>query len=236
MIISHKHKFIFFKTEKTAGTSLEIALSGICGPTDVITPISKIDEQYRQELGFRGPQNYLEPKKSSFFKKLFKGTDSNLKPLFYNHISAAEVKPRLSTEQWNSYHKFAFERNPYDKIISWFYWTKADEQYGSLQKFIESGEAALLKGWNVYTQNNKLIVDKVYKYEELTTALTDLSQELNLASELKLPAKKTKSHTRKNHRHYSQVLTGQQRQWVEKEFAPVLKKFNYVFEDKTLSQ
>ena len=38
MIISHKHKFIFLKTRKTAGTSVQIALSGICDQDlDIIT-------------------------------------------------------------------------------------------------------------------------------------------------------------------------------------------------------
>src|SRR5256885_6419869 len=37
MIISHKHKFIFIKTVKTAGTSLEIFLSQHCGPDDVLS-------------------------------------------------------------------------------------------------------------------------------------------------------------------------------------------------------
>ncbi|MEL6382956.1 MAG: chondroitin 4-O-sulfotransferase, partial [Cyanobacteria bacterium J06626_18] len=32
MIISHEYKFIFLKTRKTAGTSIEIALSKFCGP------------------------------------------------------------------------------------------------------------------------------------------------------------------------------------------------------------
>ncbi|PYL93687.1 MAG: hypothetical protein DMF14_00320 [Verrucomicrobia bacterium] len=40
MIISHKHKFIFIKTVKTAGTSLEVFLSQHCGPDDVLTPFA----------------------------------------------------------------------------------------------------------------------------------------------------------------------------------------------------
>lgn len=43
MIISHAHRFIFIKTEKTAGTSLEIALSRYCGSDD-ITPFWEEDE------------------------------------------------------------------------------------------------------------------------------------------------------------------------------------------------
>lgn len=54
MIVSHKYKFIFIKTAKTAGTSTEIALSRICGPDDIITPfmISE-DEELRMSMGGR---------------------------------------------------------------------------------------------------------------------------------------------------------------------------------------
>ncbi|MEM7193183.1 MAG: hypothetical protein AAF405_10065, partial [Pseudomonadota bacterium] len=49
MIISHKHKFIFLKTKKTAGTSVELALSQICGESDVITPLAAADEALRAD-------------------------------------------------------------------------------------------------------------------------------------------------------------------------------------------
>ena len=49
MIISHEHKFIFLKTKKTAGTSIELALSQLCGPDDVIPPITDSDEALRAE-------------------------------------------------------------------------------------------------------------------------------------------------------------------------------------------
>jgi hypothetical protein len=59
MILSHSHKFIVFKTRKTGGTSLEIALSKYVSAKDVVTPIAAIDEEIRASLGFSGPQNHV---------------------------------------------------------------------------------------------------------------------------------------------------------------------------------
>src|SRR4030095_6484076 len=51
MILSHKHRFIFIKTAKTAGTSIEVFLSKHCGPDDVVTPVAPAVEGHQ-------PRNY----------------------------------------------------------------------------------------------------------------------------------------------------------------------------------
>jgi hypothetical protein len=58
MILSHTHRFIAFKTRKTAGTSFEIALSKHMLAQDIVTPIAPADENIRKTLGYTGPQNY----------------------------------------------------------------------------------------------------------------------------------------------------------------------------------
>ena len=60
MILSHTRRFIFIKTRKVSGTSMEISLSKNCGGDDIITPISYEDELVRLDEGGCLPQNYGE--------------------------------------------------------------------------------------------------------------------------------------------------------------------------------
>jgi hypothetical protein len=121
MIISHKHKFIFLKTRKTASTSTEFALNEICGPDDVVTPVGVIDETKRTGLGPRHYQ-YRPPLLSTEWPNLVSRYVRNGKmPLnFYGHMHGWRVKRRVGKKIWNSYFKFAFDRNPWDREVSWY--------------------------------------------------------------------------------------------------------------------
>ncbi|MBN2664850.1 MAG: sulfotransferase family 2 domain-containing protein [Bacteroidales bacterium] len=176
MIISHKHKFIFIKTKKTAGTSIEIALSSICGKDDIITPISPNDEDVRRELGYRTAQNYLIPFKNYSATDYFEFIKTRRKKKFYNHISAKEIKENIDENIWNTYYKFAFDRNPYDKIVSLFYWRKADAEYKTIAEFLKSGVLSRIQGYDIYSIDKLVAVDKVYKYENLNESLIDISK------------------------------------------------------------
>ncbi|MBV9787310.1 MAG: sulfotransferase family 2 domain-containing protein, partial [Chloroflexi bacterium] len=156
MIVSHKHRFIFLKTNKTAGTSVEIALSKFCGPDDIITAISVEDERTRRELGYRGQQNHT----LSFPRHLFSSWKGWLLAggHLYNHMSAREARSVLGKQIWDSYYKFCIERNPWDRVVSLYYWRCQQEPRPSIAEFLDSGVPKALKrnGYGVYTINDQI--------------------------------------------------------------------------------
>ena len=64
MIVSYKYGFIFVRTKKTASTAVELGLSTICGPNDVISPIGPGQELLRASLGAT-PRNFHPVKSTS---------------------------------------------------------------------------------------------------------------------------------------------------------------------------
>ncbi|MGA1769909.1 MAG: hypothetical protein ACO4CP_08905 [Steroidobacteraceae bacterium] len=133
MIISHRHRFIFIKTEKTAGTSIELALAKLCGPDDVITAVvHPADRELRRSLGpgVRGQQNDIIPLRFLTSLDIARGIKVGRRPRFTNHMSAAEIRRFVPREVWNGYYKFCVERNPWDKAISVYaWWRELESQF-----------------------------------------------------------------------------------------------------------
>ncbi|MBF5058092.1 hypothetical protein Y5W_03386 [Alcanivorax sp. 521-1] len=189
MIVSHRHRFIFVKTIKTGGTSLEIALSKFCGPEDVITPISRDDEETRRGLGFRGPQHYRQGfaecvSRQGLVRGLYRGVQGNLPPRFYNHISAPEIRALVGERTWSDYRTFTVVRNPYDRAISFYYHEKklAGERgdFPSFADFLRKHASHLHANWEKYTERGAVLVDDLVRYEELGPDLASLSERLGL--------------------------------------------------------
>lgn len=220
MIVSHKYKFIFLKTNKTAGTSIEIALSKFCGPDDIITPIAEEDEEMRAELGYRGPQNY---EKKGFLSKFLK----KKKRAFYNHMPASEVKSRIPQDVWNSYYKFCIERNPWDRLLSLYYWRNKTEPRPSISEFIKSKAPLALKrkGFGVYSINGEVIVDKVCKFEKLAEELEEVRLKLGIPEPLELPRAKSKFRVEK--KHYREMLSEADREVIDEMFREEIELMGY---------
>jgi hypothetical protein len=154
VIISHKYKFIFLKTRKTAGTSIEIALSRFCGDKDIITPISPEDENTRKGLGYRGPQNCNVPFGGYSLRDWVRLITRRRRRRYYNHISAGILRELIDREIWDSYFKFCFERNPWDKALSLYYWRiRNKEPKPSFGEFLKRVDKSHVSNFNIYAIN-----------------------------------------------------------------------------------
>ena len=142
MILSHKHKFIFIKTKKTAGTAIEAAISQLCGPDDVITPYRAASEKDRKGLG---PQNYridhpLKPQRP-LWRRLLGRPERYWHPTigYYEHMPASRIRAYAGEDVWNDYFKFAFDRHPLERQVAWYLeQTKAEANPPPFKLHLES--------------------------------------------------------------------------------------------------
>lgn len=191
MIISHKYKFIFIKTSKTGGTSIEVFLSKISGDRDVVTPIYPIVEGHnpKNHKGLFNPLKDFKPTKKGiilFFKNLKRFL---FREKFYNHMSAFEIKNRINDEIWNNYYKFTIERNPIEKTISFYKMLKSRGKANCIEDFINKKHFPFDK--HLYTLDKKIIVDYFIKYENLETDFQRVLNHLKIKTDHKLTYEKS---------------------------------------------
>lgn len=228
MIVCHAHRFIFIKTHKTAGTSIEIALSSLCGPGDIITTISPEDEATRQALGFRGPQHQIVPLSAYAGADWVRLLRRGQRARFRNHATAAEIIDHLPTDVWRGYFKFCFERNPWDKVVSGYFWDRKFGSRTSLQDYVLSGRANKWSNFDHYSVRGEIVVDAVLRYENLDKEVDALFKRFGGESAPRLPL--AKHSTRLDRRHYSLLMGHEEREKVARVYAREIAHFGYRFD------
>ncbi len=228
MIVSHEHKFIFLKTKKTAGTSIELALTRLCGDGDIITPLTRIDEA--QRAGGRGAQNW---KLHSWWgsplwkRRLFKFTAEDYG--FYNHMPAEAAKALLDDDTaWNSYFKFAFDRNPWDRQVSFYHHRyRREVAPPPFAEFIHNDRRARVNNYEIYSIAGSVAVDFVGRFETLEADLKHALAQVGLRLDEALPRAKTTF--RKSDAPYRSYYDGDTRDIVGRWYEREIKLLDYAF-------
>jgi hypothetical protein len=216
MIVSHRYRFIFLKTNKTAGTSVELALAEWCGPDDIITPLAADDEQLRESLGLPGPQHHVV-------------RHDGAKTRLQAHTPASVVAAVVGATAWDGYFKFCIERNPWDRVVSLYYWRHQWEPRPSLAEFITSGVPQVLRerGRDLYSIGGAVAVDRVCRYEHLLTDLEGVRAELGMPGPWHLP--RAKAGTRTDRRPYADLYGPAERDAVAAMFSEEIASLGYRF-------
>lgn len=228
MIVSHKHKFIFLKTAKTGGTSVELALRSFCGSDDIITPI---DDEEGMNMGL-APQHYKTTAKFPSRDWLYRFR-SQLKrrsapKYFHNHMRGWRVRARVGEDIWNNYFKFCFERNPWDREVSLYFFRRGRMGYAdNFADHLKALKRNKLNNWDIYSQNGKPAVDFIGRYENLEADLELALQKCGVDWAGELPRAKAKFRTDK--RNYREFYDDQSRALVANTYRREIEYFGYEF-------
>lgn len=171
MIISHSKKFLFVHNYKVAGTSVERALS-------------KHNSRGPGKMSWRNRINHKIGIYPSIYSSGFRG-----------HITAKQLRIELPQAIWNSYYKFGYVRNPWDRQVSLYTFMlnnkkhrehelakgfKDFEEY--LEWRIQEGNYKFQKDF--FYDGDKCLVDFVGKYETLVEDFDKICKKLGITSKL----------------------------------------------------
>jgi hypothetical protein len=163
MVVCHIRKIIFIHIPKTAGSSIEHLLR----------------DEGKYELDFIGVRN---------------GRSTH-------HYMGIELKLTLK-ELYPSYYKFSFVRNPYDRLISEYFWCRIKNVGHKFNKtfdefldyvedviknkkfFIHIENDHFIPQYSFLFFNNKLLVNNIFKYEDIETIVPLIRKRLKIKTEL----------------------------------------------------
>lgn len=242
MILSHRHKFVFIKGHKVASTSVEIALAQICGPDDIITPITPIDETLRIAGGGIA-RNYAKSpdRERDYAEAVVSNPQSAIQPQgreinFRNHMSLRKVQEKAGALA--DYRLIFVERNPYEKVLSLANWRRGRKAYrtgGALPqsseglasqvgKLIEDGEILSVRNIDLYKDDSGRVGAPGWRFETLATDMSAFFEELG-EKPMELPHAKAGMGVKADE--IRELLEPQQIAYIGEQFAEEFETFGY---------
>lgn len=227
MIVSFEHKFIFMKVPKTAGTSVEVFLSQVAGADAIVTPVKppEPDHQPRNyestRANIRAAYAHALGDRAAFART--RAAVRGKRPLYFNHMSAQLAHDRIGARRWDQFFKFCFERNPWDKVISAYFWeTRNDAVRPPFDEWIDV-PGNIKSDRRLYTIDDKVVVDFVGRYEALEIDLRTALERSGVTTTIELP--RAKGAVRRTDARL--VIDARADAAIAREFAPEIEQFGY---------
>jgi len=212
MLISYKNRFLFIHVGKAAGSSVLNAFQPYAEP--------KTGNRFRRRMVWLGQLNRL----GGLYRHLE----------FGQHVDACTVQRCLPPDVYNTLFKFAFVRNPWDRLASRYDYLRKNPKHHrhqlicSMDGFEEYVDYEMRRGKMFqYTQltdaSGRMIVDFVGYYEQLSDDFAKVCNRLGVQASL--------PHLNKSvDRDYRTYFTPELRTKVARYFSRDIEMFGYTFE------
>ncbi|MEO6927992.1 MAG: sulfotransferase family 2 domain-containing protein [Casimicrobiaceae bacterium] len=155
------------------------------------------------------------------------------------HMFASEVRALVQPQQWETYYKFAFVRNPWGRLVSWYHMCMQAAEPNAFARHVQESAPtfdafirhtttglALRTTYNqldyVADDDGKLLVDFVGRYERLRDDFEVVRERLGITHDLPHA-------NRSSHSDYRDYYTDETRAIVAQRFARDIAHFDYSF-------
>tara|TARA_R100000781_G_scaffold85857_1_gene52864 strand:+ start:108 stop:647 length:540 start_codon:yes stop_codon:yes gene_type:complete len=153
---------------------------------------------------------------------LFANNSFKIQP--YKHANIHEIKKKFP-EVYNSYRKFTIIRNPYDKMVSWYFYLK--KQIGENHKIIEFSKwiKEPSKLWHI--NDPTYFLDPQHTWLDDTVTLIkyeNLDEELNqfFGEDINLPIT-----NKSDHNHFTSYYDKESSNIIYNRYKEDFEKYNY---------
>jgi hypothetical protein len=163
MIISFRHKFIFVAIPKTGTHAVRQALRAHLSFEDI------------EQVGLFVDKRFPMPE---------------LAKLEHGHLSLRQLRPHLPAEQFDSFFKFAFVRNPFDRFVSFCaFITRVEKQFEAnphkvMHFFIQNPpwHRILFQPQHSFVTDSdgKLLADHVGRVEEMQQSYDEIAKRIGI--------------------------------------------------------
>jgi hypothetical protein len=212
VLVSHRYKFIYIKTIKTASTTVEDFFQRFCLP-------QKDEDMYishheSRELITSG--GIVGSRRGGR-----KDTDK-----WYSHMPATEVKKLLGPHTWRLYFKFTVVRNPWDKVVSMYHHRFGPTPQITFTDYVKKYITHSID-WNIYTIKKEPRCNFYIRFENLEE---DIERVCKI---LRVPFNKNRiEHYKpgqKIHTSYRDYYNIETKEIVRKVYGAEINFFKYVF-------
>lgn len=203
-MISFQKRFLFIHVPKTAGNSIQSALRDYS--EDELVALRK-EQDGVERFGLRNPSYNLK-----------------------KHSTLAEYRNALGSEQFAELYKFTCVRNPWDRMVSYYFTPTQTPELWDRKKF----RATISKAVSVadYLRLNDgekdpfRNVNYVIQFETLNKDFEAVCATLGIL------AASLQHYNRSNREHYSKYYDDELRELVRQRFATEIDRFGYRFEEE----
>lgn len=205
VLVSHKYKFIYIKNRKVAGSSVESFFGKYCIDPKKEYNYNDAISEHIDEFGYIGSR-----------RSGCKNSDK-----WKHHKDAKAIKKDLGKKIFDEYLKFCVIRNPYDKMVSLYYWNKSKLPF---KEFVKTTDNNNLK---VHSIDEKSVCDYFIRYEYLEDDIKTLCKKLKIDSYDLSLLPKHKSTQRKNKKHWSEYYDDETKNIVYNNHKKEFELFGY---------